>query len=127
MVKSFNPVTVVGLQESLLKLVSVNFFVMYKTRKIRCWACGSLDVIKWEKQNGKQHYQCKNCGIYLTRNNKSTSQRNRFVWFLEWIEGKQTFFQLTRKTGYSQRTLKRYFYSYLESFPQWKMKTLRES
>ena len=95
---------------------------MEKTRKIRCWACGSLDVIKWGKQKGKQRYKCKDCGIYLTRNNKSTSLRNRFIWFREWIEGKQTFLQLVKKSGYSERTLKRYFYSYLENCPQWKIR-----
>jgi len=96
---------------------------MSKPRKIRCWACGSLDVIKWGIRNGKQRYKCKCCGIYLTRNNKSTSQRNRFIWFREWIEGKQTFVQLVKKSGYSESTLKRYFYFYLENSPQWKIKS----
>ena len=27
---------------------------MLKTRKYRCWACGSLDVIKWGIRSGKQ-------------------------------------------------------------------------
>ena len=38
---------------------------MLKTRKKRCWGCGSLDVIKWGKQNiaihrglSKEHYKC---------------------------------------------------------------------
>ena len=92
---------------------------MDKSRKFRCWACGSLDVIKWGKQQGKQRYQCKNCGIYSTRINLMVSKRNRDVWFKEWIVGKQTFAQLVVKSGYSERTLKRYFYDYLEHYPVW--------
>ena len=30
---------------------------MAKMRKIRCWGCHSLDVIKWDKQGGKQRYK----------------------------------------------------------------------
>jgi len=44
------------------------------------------------------------------------------VWFREWIVGKQTFQQLVSKSGYSERTLKRYFYEYLSEYPQWKIK-----
>jgi len=96
---------------------------MAKTRKIRCWGCHSLDVIKWGKQGGKQRYKCKNCGLLLTRNNSLTSYRNRFVWFRLWIEGKQTFSELAKRSGYSERTLKRYFYSYLEKYPRWKIRS----
>ncbi len=59
---------------------------MSKTRKIRCWGCQSIDVIKWGKRLEKQRYKCKNCGLLLTRNNKDTSVRNRFIWFRLWIE-----------------------------------------
>jgi len=75
---------------------------MAKMRKIRCWGCHSLDVIKWGKQGGKQRYKCKNCGLLLTRNNSLTSYRNRFVWFRLWIEGKQTFSELAKRSGYSE-------------------------
>ena len=47
------------------------------------------------------------------------SKRKRDVWFREWIVGKQTFAQLVTKSGYSERTLKRYFYDYLEHYPTW--------
>lgn len=95
---------------------------MRKTRKIRCWGCQGLDVIKWGKQGGKQRYKCKCCGLLLTRNNKALASRNRFNWFKEWILGKQTLAQLSRKSGYSERTLGRYFDRYLASYPTWKAK-----
>lgn len=95
---------------------------MQKTRKIRCWGCQSLDVIKWGKQGGKQRYKCKNCGLLLTRTSKPVASRNRFSWFKEWILGKQTLAQLSRKSGYSERTLRRYFDGYLASYPTWNAK-----
>jgi hypothetical protein len=36
--------------------------------------------------------------------------------------GKQTFVQLVAKSSYSERSLKRYFYAYLEDFPIWAIK-----
>jgi len=92
---------------------------MEKQRKFRCWACGSLAVIKWGKQQGKQRFKCKQCGIYSTRGNAAVGKRNREIWFREWIVGKQTFTQLVAKSGYSERTLKNYFYDYLEHYPRW--------
>ena len=56
------------------------------------------------------------------RANKGVSSSNRFVWFREWIVGKQTFRRLVVKSGYSERTLKRYFYTYLSDYPQWNIK-----
>lgn len=54
-----------------------------------------------------------------TWTNKGVSASNRFVWFVHWIVGRQTFSQLVSQSGYSERTLKRYFYSYLSKYPQW--------
>jgi len=95
---------------------------MLKTRKYRCWVCGSLDVIKWGTRNGKQRFKCNECGALNTRKNRGVSQSNRFVWFREWIVGKQTFSQLSTKSGYSERSLKRYFYEYLSNYPTWKIR-----
>ncbi|HCC51155.1 MAG TPA: transposase [Porphyromonadaceae bacterium] len=95
---------------------------MDKTRRFRCWACGSLAVIKWGKQQGKQRYSCKDCGIFSTRSNPGVSKKNREIWFREWITGKQTFTQLVAKSGYSERTLKYYFYDYLEHYPRWQIR-----
>lgn len=93
-----------------------------KTRKSRCWSCGSLDVIRWGNQSGKHRFRCKKCGIYFTPTKPQLSEQNRFIWFREWIEGKQTFSQLVIRSTYSERTLKRYFYSYLKSYPVWKIR-----
>ena len=92
---------------------------MGKTNKSRCWSCSSLEVIRWGKQKGKQRFKCKNCNLLFTRSNISVSRKNREVWFREWIVGKQTFKQLIIKSGYSERTLKRYFYDYLNRSPTW--------
>ena len=95
---------------------------MLKSRKKRCWVCHSLNVIKWGIRKGKQRFKCKDCGALNTRTNKSVSYNNRFIWFREWIVGKQTLEQLQRKSGYSIPTLRRYFDSYLKNYPTWKIK-----
>lgn len=38
-----------------------------------------------------------------------------------WIIGKQTFSQISKTSGYSERSLKRYFYDYLSHYPTWKI------
>jgi len=95
---------------------------MLKTKKLRCWVCGSLDVIKWGVRNGKQRFRCKDCGALNTRKNQGVSCSNRFIWFREWITGKQTFSQLSARSGYSERSLKYYFYDYLSHYPKWKIR-----
>ncbi len=92
---------------------------MYSKRcqKTSCWACNSFDVIRWGFQTGKQRFFCKNCGIYFTRINKSVSASNRFVWFRNWVLQKQTLEVISGESGYSVRTLKRYFDGYLSSPP----------
>lgn len=42
---------------------------------------------------------------------------NRFVWFRLWIIGRHTLKQISDKSGYSERSLKRYFYQYLRKAP----------
>lgn len=93
-----------------------------KTRKMRCWSCGSLAVIRWGTQSGKSRFKCKQCGILFCRKKPELGARNRFVWFRQWIEGKQSFKQLVVQSDYSERTLKRYFYSYLGTYPVWQIK-----
>jgi len=90
-------------------------------RRFRCWACGSLATIKWGKRLCKQRYKCSVCGILSTRINASVSLKNREYWFRQWIVGKQTYSQLAAQSGYSERTLKRYFYDYLSRYPQWQI------
>lgn len=88
-------------------------------KKKPCWACKSTQVIKWGTQNNKQRFKCKSCGLLFTRSNKKVAEANRFVWFKKWVIGRQTLKQLSDESGYSDRTLKRYFHSYLENKPTW--------
>lgn len=77
-----------------------------------------MEVIGWGIRNGKQRFQCKSCGIYFTRNNKGVTKSNRFVWFRKWILQKQTLEIISKDSGYSVRTLKRYFHEYLSVPPK---------
>lgn len=77
-----------------------------------------MDVIGWGIRNGKQRFQCKSCRIYFTRNNKGVTKSNRFVWFRKWILQKQTLEIISKDSGYSLRTLKRYFHEYLSVPPK---------
>lgn len=95
---------------------------MSKSKKTRCWACGSLDVIRWGERRGKQRFKCKSCDIFFTNTKPELSKRNRFVWFRKWIEGKQTISQLVIQSSYSERSLKRYFYQYLKNYPTWNIR-----
>ena len=88
-----------------------------KVQKKRCWACGSLDVIRWGKQLNKQRFKCKNCGILFTKNDSSQRIVNRFVWFKKWVIERQTFKTLSRDSGLSIGTLRNTFYTYLEQSP----------
>lgn len=94
---------------------------MSPTHKKRCPHCGSLNVIKWGKRNGRTRYHCKNCDICFTDRRAHISSKNMFVWFERWILGKQSIVQLSRQSGYSERTLKRYFYKQLPTCPQWQI------
>lgn len=86
-------------------------------KKKRCWACGSLNVIRWGKQKNKQRFKCKNCDILFTHNDPEQTHINRFVWFKKWIIERQTFKTLTRDSGLSKASLQRLFYRYLEQAP----------
>jgi hypothetical protein len=57
--------------------------------------------------------------LHFTASNPDVRKENRSIWFREWIVGKQTFEQLHIKSGYSERTLKCYFYDYLSHSPRW--------
>jgi len=90
---------------------------MEKSKKKRCWSCKSLDVIKWGKQQGKQRYKCKSCGIFFMSENQGVSLQNRFKWFKDWVLGRQTISQISHQSGYSPRTLQSYFELYLSKLP----------
>lgn len=93
------------------------FLYLWIVQKKRCWACGFTDSIKWGHQSGKQRYKCKNCGILYTASNHGVSKANRFVWFEKWVVERNTFSELSMTSGYSDRTLRRYFYEYLSKPP----------
>jgi len=99
-----------------------HLFLFYEKYKKRCWACGSLDSIKWGKQANRQRYKCKNCDIFFTIQNESVTKANLLVWFKRWIVHKHTFEQLSQESGYSISTLQRYFYRQLEDPPIWQTK-----
>ncbi len=42
---------------------------------------------------------------------------NRFVWFEDWVIGRQTIEQISKESGYPQRILIRYFHAYLSKQP----------
>lgn len=80
-----------------------------------------MEVICWGKQQGKQRYKCKNCGIYFTDNRPEQKINNRFSWFKKWVLERQTFKTLCRESGYSKDTLQRTFYTLLERAPKIKI------
>lgn len=87
-------------------------------KKKRCWACGSLNTIKWGNRQNRQRYKCKNCGILFTSKNKGVSESNRFIWFKKWVIGRRTIEQLVTEIGCSERTIRRLFYGYLSHPPK---------
>lgn len=92
---------------------------MSKSHNKRCPYCGYLEVIKWGKRNGHYRYFCKNCNSYYTDSRSAVSDRNMFVWFEQWVGGKQSIQAVSNRSGYSERTLKRYFYQMLPKCPTW--------
>lgn len=97
------------------------FSLLKKWQKKRCWSCNTLDVICWGKQNNKQRYKCKKCGLLFTNNRPDQKIKNRFVWFRKWVLERQTYKTLSRDSGYSKDTLQRTFYAILEQSPQLKI------
>lgn len=94
---------------------------MAQKRKIRCPQCGFMDTIKKGKRNGKSRYFCKNCGSYFTDRRPHIAEKNMFVWFRRWVREKQSIPQISQASGYSERTLKRYFYKILPTCPTWQI------
>jgi hypothetical protein len=78
-----------------------------------------LDTIRRGTRGGYSRHYCKNCSSYFTDRRPHISDKNKFVWFREWVEGKRSIAQLARVSPYSERTLKRYFYSQLPRCPVW--------
>ena len=98
-------------------MFQITFFALWECQKKACWGCKSLSVIKWGTQSGKQRFKCKNCGLLFTNSNPGVSLANQEVWFKEWIVGRQTLQKISKRSTYSERTLKRYFDAYLKQIP----------
>ena len=94
---------------------------MSKSRKMRCPHCGFLDTIKKGKRAGYSRYYCKNCNSYFTDRRPHISDRNMFIWFVRWVRDKQSISQISQASGYSERTLKNYFYKILPTCPVWQI------
>ena len=82
-----------------------------------------MDTIKWGKQQGKQRYKCKNCGILFTGLHPVRSKLNKRIWFEKWVCERLTYRYLTKDSGHSISTLKRLFKSYLNSSPQFQIRS----
>jgi len=80
-----------------------------------------LEVIGWGKQNNKQRFKCKNCGLLFTNNRPEQKVKNRMSWFKKWILERQTYQTLCRDSGYSKDTLQRTFYTILKQSPSLKI------
>jgi len=52
---------------------------------------------------------------------RGVTKNNRFVWFEKWVLERQTIEQISRDSGYSERSLKRYFHDYLLRAPTFKI------
>lgn len=94
---------------------------MTQKRRKRCPHCGFLDTIKRGKRAGYSRYFCKNCNSYFTDRRPSVTQSNMFVWFENWVRDKQSIPQISKASGYSERTLKNYFYKILPMCPTWQI------
>ena len=94
---------------------------MSKKRKIRCPHCGFFETIKWGTRSGYTRYYCKNCGSSFTDRRVWISDKNKFIWFARWVRGKQRICDLASESGYSERSLKRYFYRLLPQCPLWQI------
>ena len=67
--------------------------------------------IKWGKQKKRQRFKCKDCGILFTSKNEAVKLSNQFSWFKKWVISRRTIRDLVTESGYSERTLRRLFYS----------------
>lgn len=76
-----------------------------------------MAVIGWGRQQNKQRFKCKNCGILFTTNDKLQTIENRFVWFKKWVLERQTYKTLQKDSGLSKDTLQRTFYHFLAQAP----------
>lgn len=92
---------------------------MVNSRHLRCPHCGFLETLKRGTRLGYTRYYCKSCASYFTDRRPHISDKNKLVWFREWVGGQQSIEQLSNRSGYSIRHLKSYFHSQLPKCPVW--------
>jgi hypothetical protein len=78
-------------------------------------------LIRWGKQQNKQRFKCKSCGILFTQNRPLQRFDNRFIWFRKWILERQTYKTLSRDSRLSKDTLQQTFYYFLNKAPKVKI------
>lgn len=66
-------------------------------------------TIKMGNKINKQRFKCKNCCQLFTSKNRSVSDSNKEIWFMNWIIGKDTLDKIPLESGYNKSTLQRYF------------------
>ncbi|KUO63925.1 MAG: hypothetical protein APF83_13035 [Lutibacter sp. BRH_c52] len=94
----------IGIPENSIKFVSSNFFNIKKSSKKSLVGVLKILMIFYRKQNNKQRFKCKNCGLLFTNNRPKQRLKNRFVWFKKWVIECQTYKTLIR-TVVIQKTL----------------------
>ena len=87
------------------------------------WLFGT---IKKGSSGGHSRYYCKSSERYFTDRRPHISERNMFPWFERWVRDKQSIEQIAKASGYSERTLKRYFYKTLPTCPTWHIQRREE-
>lgn len=90
---------------------------MSKKNNVACAICGSGSLVKHGRKEEHQRYKCLSCGAWFTHRRRDISARNRLIWFRQWVEQGHTIEYISKRSGYSVRTLKTYFYDYLKDYP----------
>lgn len=91
--------------------------MFYEKDKKKCKVCGSNQIHKKGKRNGKQRYQCSECFANFSIRNESVKKKNLFIWFRKWIMERQVYSTLVRDSKMSQSSLQSLFRDYLKSAP----------
>lgn len=71
--------------------------------KKKCFFCGSEKTVKDGFSNGQQRYRCRECGRRFTDNHRIDPNKL----YDEYLYGKQTYAQLSRRHGVSVSTIQR--------------------
>ncbi len=67
--------------ESLLKFVSINFFIYEKFKKIAVYRVKVFKLLNGNIEWAKQRFKCNDCGQLFTSKNKSVSDSSKEIWF----------------------------------------------